>query len=112
MQNSVLLVRDTSLFSSCLSHLPAQCYSATATYRLLPHIKILSPIPLAHVEKFQKCFAPGVIHVDPRTKDVSVDPVAVRKDWVTREVLRHPEFEGKVQLGRVRDHFLCEYSLF
>jgi DNA-directed RNA polymerases I and III subunit RPAC1 len=36
--------------------------SATASYRLLPHI-ILNPekpIPPEHAEKFQKCFAPGV----------------------------------------------------
>ena len=33
-----------------------------------------------------------------------------RADTVSREVLRHVEFEGKVALGRVRDHFLCEFS--
>ncbi|TFK64840.1 RBP11-like subunits of RNA polymerase [Pluteus cervinus] len=79
---------------------------ATATYRLLPHIKIKKPIPRESVEKFKTCFAPGVIKVDSRTNEVSVDKVAVRKDWVSREVLRHPEFEGVVELGRVRDHFL------
>jgi hypothetical protein len=26
---------------------------------------------------------------------------------VTREVLRHKEFDGRVKLGRVRDHYLC-----
>jgi DNA-directed RNA polymerase I and III subunit RPAC1 len=30
-------------------------------------------------------------------------------DTVSREVLRHPEFEGKVKLGRKRDHFI--YSI-
>ena len=30
-----------------------------------------------------------------------------RADTVSREVLRHVEFEGKVALGRLRDHFLC-----
>jgi len=29
-----------------------------------------------------------------------------RKDTVSREVLRHPEFEGMVQLGRKRQHFI------
>ncbi|PTB81407.1 RBP11-like subunits of RNA polymerase [Trichoderma longibrachiatum ATCC 18648] len=28
------------------------------------------------------------------------------KDTVSREALRHPEFEGKVKLGRRRDHFI------
>ncbi|KAF6746738.1 DNA-directed RNA polymerase [Ephemerocybe angulata] len=79
---------------------------ATASYRLLPHIKIKKPIPPQHAEKFQKCFSPGVINVDPRTKAVSVDPHNVRKDTVSREVLRHPEFADSVELSRVRDFFL------
>ena len=28
------------------------------------------------------------------------------KDTVSRECLRHPEFDGKVKLGRIRDHFI------
>jgi len=28
------------------------------------------------------------------------------RDTVSRECLRHEEFEGKVKLGRVRDHFI------
>ena len=28
------------------------------------------------------------------------------RDTVSRECLRHPEFEGKVKLGRRRDHFI------
>ncbi|KAF8655579.1 hypothetical protein AX16_003000 [Volvariella volvacea WC 439] len=79
---------------------------ATASYRLLPHIKILQPIPPNLAEKFQRCFSPGVINVDPATKKVSVDEWGVRKDSVSREVLRHPEFEGMVELSRVRDYFL------
>ncbi|KAL0953641.1 hypothetical protein HGRIS_004845 [Hohenbuehelia grisea] len=81
---------------------------ATASYRLLPHI-ILNPekpIPPHLAEKFQKCFSPGVIRVDPVTKAVSIDPVGVRNDSVSREVLRHPEFEGRVELKRIRDFFL------
>lgn len=84
---------------------------ATASYRLLPHIVLKKPIPPHLAEKFQKCFSPGVIRVDPRTKEVSVDPHKVREDTVSREVLRHPEFSDSVELSRVRDHFLCEWSL-
>ncbi|KAG6843807.1 hypothetical protein H0H87_000232 [Tephrocybe sp. NHM501043] len=79
---------------------------ATASYRLLPHIKIKRPIPPHLAEKFQKCFAPGVININPRTKEVTVDDYNVRKDTVSREVLRHPEFTDVVELSRVRDHFL------
>ncbi|KAF8073513.1 DNA-directed RNA polymerase [Lyophyllum atratum] len=80
---------------------------ATASYRLLPHIIIKKPIPPHLAEKFQNCFAPGVININPRTKEVSVDEYNVRKDTVSREVLRHPEFSDAVELSRIRDHFLC-----
>jgi DNA-directed RNA polymerase I and III subunit RPAC1 len=94
---------------------------ATATYRLLPDIKITKPILGADAVKFSRCFPPGVIGLDTVTaeeasrrgsgyeghegegKAVVVDPF---KDTVSRECLRHEEFEGKVKLGRVRDHFI------
>ncbi|KAG6841339.1 hypothetical protein C0991_012164 [Blastosporella zonata] len=79
---------------------------ATASYRLLPHINIKQAIPPHLAEKFQKCFAPGVVNINPRTKEVTIDKYNVRKDTVSREVLRHPEFTDMVELGRVRDHFL------
>lgn len=84
---------------------------ATASYRLLPHIKITKPIPPNLAEKFQKCFSPGVISIDPATKRVYVDEENLRKDSVSREVLRHPEFVDSVELSRVRDFFLCECCL-
>ncbi|KAK2757074.1 DNA-directed RNA polymerase core subunit rpc40 [Arachnomyces sp. PD_36] len=94
---------------------------ATATYRLLPDIKITRPILGDDAVKFARCFPPGVIKVDKvsaeeasragsgyeghegEKKAVVLDPM---KDTVSRECLRHEEFEGKVQLGRVRDHFI------
>ncbi|KIL58226.1 hypothetical protein M378DRAFT_170863 [Amanita muscaria Koide BX008] len=79
---------------------------ATASYRLLPHIIVKKPIPPHLAEKFQSCFSPGVITIDPESKAVSVDEGGVRKDSVSREVLRHPEFADSVELGRVRDFFL------
>ncbi|GMM51291.1 DNA-directed RNA polymerase core subunit [Starmerella bacillaris] len=75
---------------------------ATASYRLMPQISILKDIEGEDAIKFQKCFPNGVVDiVDGKPK--VVDP---RKDTVSREVLRHPEFEGKVKLGRRRDHFI------
>ncbi|GAA5856173.1 hypothetical protein JCM9279_000925 [Rhodotorula babjevae] len=75
---------------------------ATASYRLLPTIQLLSDIPRDLHPKFQACFPVGVI-------DIAGDDLVVanpRRDTVSREVLRHPEFEDKVKLGRVRDHFI------
>ena len=36
-----------------------------------------------------------------------MDEQNVRKDTVSREVFRHPEFADSVELSRVRDYFLC-----
>ncbi|CAO1626642.1 unnamed protein product [Parajaminaea phylloscopi] len=87
---------------------------ATASYRLLPHIDIAAGgIPREHQRKFVECFPPGVIGVRRRQGASGDDGDEVyvknpRKDTVSREVLRHKEFEGKVTLGRIRDHFLFE----
>jgi DNA-directed RNA polymerases I and III subunit RPAC1 len=94
---------------------------ATASYRLLPEIKIISPILGSDAKKFQKCFPAGVIGLEPVTqseaskrgsgyeghegelKAVVKDPM---RDTVSRECLRHDEFKSKVRLGRIRDHFI------
>ena len=94
---------------------------ATASYRLMPTITIKKPILGDDAVKFAKCFPKGVIGLDKVTKKdaaqkgsgyeghvgevkaVVEDPM---RDTVSRECLRHPEFEGKVALGRRRDHFI------
>ncbi|KAK5990501.1 DNA-directed RNA polymerases I and III subunit RPAC1 [Cladobotryum mycophilum] len=94
---------------------------ATASYRLMPLINITKPILGADAEKFQKCFPEGVISLDHVSREeaskagsgyegqagelkaVVRDPM---KDTLSREVLRHREFDGKVKLGRRRDHFI------
>ncbi|KAM7199333.1 DNA-directed RNA polymerase, insert domain containing protein [Rhypophila sp. PSN 637] len=93
---------------------------ATASYRLMPTIKIKSPILGDDAKKFQKCFPKGVIELQTVTrkeskeegplkgkegewKAVVVDPM---RDTVSRECLRHDEFKDKVELGRKRDHFI------
>jgi len=82
---------------------------ATATYRLMPHIKLLGPIPSHLSEKFSSCFSPGVIEIvkDPTGKS-SVKVANPRNDTVSREALRHKEFEDLVELGRIRDFFIFQ----
>ncbi|CAK7205913.1 DNA-directed RNA polymerase core subunit rpc40 [Sporothrix eucalyptigena] len=92
----------------------------TASYRLLPLITITKPIVGADATKFAKCFPEGVIGLEKVTKKMAeqdkayaphvgetratvVDPM---RDTVSRECLRHPEFQGKVKLGRRKDHFI------
>ncbi|KAL8734153.1 MAG: hypothetical protein Q9166_001638 [cf. Caloplaca sp. 2 TL-2023] len=94
---------------------------ATASYRLLPVISITKPILGHDARKFARCFPKGVIGLEEVTADDTKrkgsgyeghqgEKKAVVKntfkDTVSRECLRHPEFEGKVKLGRMRDHFI------
>lgn len=93
----------------------------TASYRLLPDINITRPIIGEDAKKFAKCFPSGVIGFEPVTREEAAkqgsgyeghegEMKAVVKDafndTVSRECLRHDEFQGKVKLGRVRDHFI------
>lgn len=94
---------------------------ATASYRLLPTITILKPILGKDAEKFARCFPEGVIGFETVTKKEAAKKgsgyeghegekkavvLDTMKDTVSRECLRHEEFEGKVKLGRIRDHFI------
>jgi DNA-directed RNA polymerase I and III subunit RPAC1 len=94
---------------------------ATASYRLLPTIDITKPILGKDAHKFARCFPRGVIGLEKVTKKEAAtegsgyeghegeDKAVVKdtmKDTVSRECLRHEEFEGKVKLGRIRDHFI------
>lgn len=94
---------------------------ATASYRLLPTITITKPILGKDAEKFARCFPRGVIGLETVTEEEAAqrgsgyenhkgEKKAVvkdaMKDTVSRECLRHEEFEGKVKLGRIRDHFI------
>ncbi|KAH8705200.1 putative DNA-directed RNA polymerase I and III subunit Rpc40 [Talaromyces proteolyticus] len=94
---------------------------ATATYRLLPEIRILRPIIGDDARKFAKCFPRGVIGLEKITSAEAVQKgsgyeghqgeekavvIDAFKDTVSRECLRHDEFKDKVKLGRVKDHFI------
>jgi len=108
---------------------------STASYRILPEIQMNSNnnrLPKIEsreeMKKFQACFPRGVIGIrklgdgedEVESEDLDLideDELEVflkenggRLDTVSREVLRYKEFEGKVLLGRKRDHFLCEYK--
>lgn len=81
----------------------------------------MRPILGADARKFARCFPKGVIGLDKvtleeaekqgsgyegqegETKAVVKDPM---RDTVSRECLRHEEFQGKVKLGRRKDHFI------
>ncbi len=66
------------------------------------------PVPPEHAEKFAKCFSPGVIKV-ASDGEVSVDERNLRRETMSREVLRHKEFAGCAELKRIRDWFICAF---
>jgi DNA-directed RNA polymerase I and III subunit RPAC1 len=76
---------------------------STASYRLMPVIDIREPIVGEQAVRLQKCFPSGVVGINDKGEAYVRD---ARKDTVSREVLRHAEFDGKVKLGRKRDHFI------
>ncbi|KAL7272601.1 DNA-directed RNA polymerase core subunit rpc40 [Rhizina undulata] len=78
----------------------------TASYRLLPVIEIKAPITGKSAERFAACFPAGVIGFEEENGEKKALVKNARNDTVSREVLRHEEFKGKVELGRVRDHFI------
>ncbi|KAI0739508.1 insert subdomain of RNA polymerase alpha subunit [Daedaleopsis nitida] len=80
---------------------------ATATYRTHPLILLnpSKPVPPHLAQKFASCFSPGVVKVGADNK-VSIDEKHLRKETMSREVLRHKEFDGCVELKRIRDWFI------
>ncbi|KAF9764643.1 DNA-directed RNA polymerases I and III subunit RPAC1 [Nosema granulosis] len=76
-----------------------------ATYRLMPLIEVENVYD-EEAEKLKKCFSEGVIGIQEengRKKAVVLNP---RLDSMSREVLRHKEFEDRVFLGRKSDHYI------
>ncbi|GMS80828.1 hypothetical protein PENTCL1PPCAC_3003, partial [Pristionchus entomophagus] len=75
---------------------------ATASYRLLPFITLLRPVTGDHAFLLQKAFSEGVIGVKNGTAMV----LDSRRDTSSRNVFRHEELEGAVEMGKVKDHFI------
>ena len=95
---------------------------ATASYRIHPYIKLIKQPPPYLARKFANCFSPGVVKVlDEGTRmllislraksklitlafsllaqsHVEVDTSQMRGESMSREVFRHSEFEGCVEL--------------
>ncbi|KAF0540271.1 DNA-directed RNA polymerases I and III subunit RPAC1 [Gigaspora margarita] len=83
---------------------------ATASYRLMPEIILKKEITGDLADKFAACFTKGVVEVEDSYVEGQfikcAKVVNPRIDMVSREVLRHKEFEDIVQLTRIRDHFI------
>lgn len=79
---------------------------STATYRLFPMIQITSPITGPDAHQFASCFPKGVIGIQKKRGIDTAIVLDPRKDTVSRECLRYPEFADKVVLGRNPNHYI------
>ena len=73
-------------------------------YRLHPTIELKEEISGKSAEKLQACFPPGVIDINK--KGVAKVGANLRNDVISREVYRHDDLKDKVQLGRLKEHFI------
>lgn len=75
---------------------------STAAYRLLPDVRITEPVTGAEAEALrQKCPA-GVFDIE----DGAAVVAQPRNCTMCRECVREAGWEERVELGRVRDHFI------
>lgn len=76
---------------------------ATASYRLLPEIRLNRPVVGRDAMLLQKCFSPGVIEIDKSEQAYVKD---ARYDSCSRNVFRYPQIADAVTMSRVRNHFI------
>ncbi|NP_001085237.1 RNA polymerase I and III subunit C L homeolog [Xenopus laevis] len=79
---------------------------ATASYRLLPEVTLLSSIEGELADKLQGCFSPGVISVDEVNGKRVARVENARMDTCSREIFRHDDLKNLVRMARVRDHYI------
>jgi len=80
---------------------------ATASYRLLPEIRLLREFHGDQAYRLQKCFSPGVISVEEDSRGQPVARVVnPRVDTCSRNVFREDDLKDGVELSRIRDHFI------
>lgn len=76
---------------------------ATASYRLLPEIKLTKEVHGRDAHLLQKCFSKGVIEID---KNDCAYVKNARYDNCSRNIYRYPHLADSAQMSRVRDHFI------
>lgn len=80
------------------------CPVATASYRLLPEIKLKSKITGEAALRLRESFSDGVIEVSAKDNEAKV--VNARIDSGSRNVFRHPDLKDKVDYNLIKDHFI------
>ncbi|XP_070578554.1 DNA-directed RNA polymerases I and III subunit RPAC1-like isoform X2 [Ptychodera flava] len=79
---------------------------ATASYRLLPDIKLTEPVTGEKAERLAKSFTPGVIELQEVDGEKEAVVANARLDTCSRNVFRHEDLKDSVKISRVRNHFI------
>lgn len=78
----------------------------TATYRLLPEIRLKRRVEGEQALRLQSCFSKGVIDI-VKEKGHEVAVVAdARRDTCSRNVFRYEDLKDSVEMTKKKDHFI------
>ncbi|KAL5242929.1 hypothetical protein ACI65C_010339 [Semiaphis heraclei] len=78
----------------------------TAWYRMMPNIKLLDEIKGNDAVLLQSCFPKGVIGLKSVKGVLSAFVEDSRKDNSSRNVFRYKQFDNKILLTKIQDHFI------
>ncbi|KAK6054331.1 RNA polymerase Rpb3/Rpb11 dimerization domain protein [Cooperia oncophora] len=79
---------------------------ATATYRLLPTIRLLGEVRGEAAIRLQESFSEGVIELKEKDGEKFAVVADARRDTCSRNVFRHDDLAPLVELGRKKDYFI------
>ena len=79
---------------------------ATASYRLLPEVKLLKPVIGDAAQRLQSCFSEGVIGIKKSKGSQEAYVKNARYDACSRNIYRHEDLKESVEMSKVRDHFI------
>lgn len=77
---------------------------ATASYRLMPDIKINGKVTGEAAERLKKSFSEGVIGLEGKSNQAKV--INARLDTGSRNIFRYPDLKDKVTYDLIKDHFI------
>lgn len=79
---------------------------ATASYRLLPDIRLTRVVEGEQAERLQRCFSPGVIGLKTKDGKKVAYVKDSRYDASSRNVFRYEDLHDAVIMSKIRDHFI------
>ncbi|VDL65567.1 unnamed protein product [Nippostrongylus brasiliensis] len=79
---------------------------ATASYRLLPTIRLLSEIKGEAAIRLKESFSDGVIELKEKDGEKFAVVADARRDTCSRNVFRHDDLAPLVEMGRKKKHFI------